>query len=59
MGKRNRKKHHIMSNPRKRPIKPDEYFRFGSLEMARFGEKIVMKNSRRSIRGRVYIIHLM
>ena len=45
MGKGNRKKHHIMSGPRKRPIKPDEYFRFGPLEMARFGEKIVMKNS--------------
>lgn len=45
MGKKNRKKHHIMSNPRKRPAKPDEYFRFGSLEMARFGGKIVMKNN--------------
>ena len=45
MGKRNRKKHHIMSGPRKRLIKPDEYFRFGPLEMARFGEKIIMKNS--------------
>lgn len=45
MGKKNRKKHHLKTNPKKRPIKPDEYFRFGSIEMARFGEKIVMKNS--------------
>lgn len=45
MGKKNRKKHNIKSGSRKHYLKPDDYFRFGSLEMARFGEKIVTRSN--------------
>ena len=43
MGKKARRKNR--NNRQRKSVKPDDYFRFGPLEMARFGEKIVTRNN--------------
>jgi hypothetical protein len=44
MGKKSREKNQ-KNNRRKKSIKPDDYFRLGPLEMARFGKIIVTRNT--------------
>jgi hypothetical protein len=46
MGKKSRNKHHAGAlTAKKKRVAPDDYFRTGALEMARFGKHVLMRNN--------------